>query len=249
MAAHDLHHRAALVGLHGIPQLVDALQGGIAGGVEADGVGRAGDVVVDRPGDAHHSHAPAGELQQAPEGAVAADAHDALQAQQLTGGHGPILSGLGHELLAPGGVEHGAAPTAQPAHALEIQGHEVAVDEAVIAPPDTDTLDPHVQGRADHRPDGRVHAGGVSAAGEHADAPNCVRHNFHLFLSLGSLSLIYTFYPVPVWDRRWVIPSAPPASPPEHGGSAPGPAGYPPPGTPSPAPGSGRCSGRAPDGR
>ena len=36
--AHNLHNRAALVRLHGIPQLVDAVDGRVAGGVEADGI-------------------------------------------------------------------------------------------------------------------------------------------------------------------------------------------------------------------
>ena len=38
VAAHHLHHRAALMGLHGVPQLVNALHSGIAGGVESNGI-------------------------------------------------------------------------------------------------------------------------------------------------------------------------------------------------------------------
>ena len=93
MAAHHLHHRAALVGLHGVPQLVDALDGGVAGGVKADGVVGAADVVVDGGRDAHHPEMsipgprPDGTGPAPPEGAVAADGHDAVQPQQLAGGH------------------------------------------------------------------------------------------------------------------------------------------------------------------
>ena len=46
MAAHDLHHGAAFMGLHGIPQLVNALDGGVAGGVKTDGIKRTSNVVV-----------------------------------------------------------------------------------------------------------------------------------------------------------------------------------------------------------
>lgn len=31
VAAHDLYHRATLMGLHGIPQLIDTLDGGVTG--------------------------------------------------------------------------------------------------------------------------------------------------------------------------------------------------------------------------
>ena len=83
MAAHHLHHRAALVRLHGVPQLVDALDGSVAGSVKADGVVGAADVVVDGGRDPYHRDAHPGQLQRAPEGAVAADGHDAIQTQQL----------------------------------------------------------------------------------------------------------------------------------------------------------------------
>ena len=50
VAAHDFDDRAALVRLHGVAQLVDTVDRGVAGGVEADRVVRAAHVVVDRGG-------------------------------------------------------------------------------------------------------------------------------------------------------------------------------------------------------
>ena len=52
VAAHDLHDGAALVRLHGVAQLIDALNGRVGRRVKADAVIRAGDVVVDRAGEA-----------------------------------------------------------------------------------------------------------------------------------------------------------------------------------------------------
>ena len=85
MAAHDLHHRAALMGLHGIPELVDTLHRCVAGGVKPDGIIGAADVIVYGCRDSHHRNAQPGELQGAPEGPVSADGHDSVQPQQPAG--------------------------------------------------------------------------------------------------------------------------------------------------------------------
>ena len=45
-AAHNLYNRAALVGLHGVAQLIDAFDRRIAGGVKTDGVIRAADIII-----------------------------------------------------------------------------------------------------------------------------------------------------------------------------------------------------------
>ena len=67
MPSHDLHQRASLVGLHGVPQPVDAFDGRVAGGVEADGIVRTSDIIVYRGRNACYRNAKAGQLQSAPE--------------------------------------------------------------------------------------------------------------------------------------------------------------------------------------
>ena len=161
------------MGLHSVPQLVDALHRRVGGGVEADGVFGADNVVVDGAGDAHHGYAAFAELLGTPEGAVAADGHDAVQPQQLahTGGLGLALRRA--ELLAAGGIENGAAAVDDAADAAGIHAVKIPVDEAGPAPADANALDAPVQSRAHHGPHRRVHARRVAAAGQHADSFHC----------------------------------------------------------------------------
>ena len=164
------------MGLHGVTQLVDALHGGVGGGVKADGIVGADDIVVDGAGDAHHGDAPLAEILRAPEGAVPADGHDAVQSQQLAGFIGLLLALLGAELLAAGGVQHGTAPVDDTADAGAVHLHEVAVDEALPAPADAHHLDAPAQGAAHHGADGGVHTRRVAAGGQYTNAFHCVFH-------------------------------------------------------------------------
>ena len=170
VTAHNFYHGAALVRLHGIPETVNALQSGVAGGVVADGIAGAGNVVVDGAGDAHHGNASLGQCQQAVEGTVTADAHQGVQTQQLAGGHGLLLAFLGHKFLAAGRVQHGTAAAGNVTNAFKIQLHKVAVDQAVVAAANADDFNAQVQGHTNNGADGSVHAGGIAAAGQYADA-------------------------------------------------------------------------------
>ena len=170
VSAHDLDHGAALVGLHGVAQLVDALDGGVAGGVEADGVVGAAHVVIDGGGDAHHRDAEAGELERTAEGTVAPDGDDALQAEHFAGGDRFFAAFFGQKVLTAGGIEDGAAAGERMADADAVELDKIAVDEALETAADADAFHVAVDSRADDRTHCRVHAGGVTAAGEHADS-------------------------------------------------------------------------------
>ena len=174
--AHDLHHGAALVGLHGVAELVHTLHGGVGRGVEADGVVGADDVVVDGAGDTHHGNAELGQVLRAAECAVAADGHQAVQTDELAGGVGLLLPLLGAELVTAGGVQNGAAAVDDAADAGVVHLDDVAGDQALIAAADAHALDAPGVGAADHGADAGVHAGGVAAAGQHADTFDCVFH-------------------------------------------------------------------------
>ena len=175
VAAHDLHNGAALVGLHGVPQLIDALDGRVGGGVETDAVVGAADVVIDGAGNADDVDAVLAQGQSAPEGAVAADGDDAVQSKEFAGGDSLALALLGHEFRAAGGIEDGAATVDGVGHALLVQTDDVAVDQAVPAPADAVALHSVVQCGTYNRADAGVHAGGIAAAGQHADSSNA--HN------------------------------------------------------------------------
>ena len=193
MAAHDLHHGAALVGLHGVPQLVDALHRRIGGGIKADGIVGTDDIVVDGAGDAYHGDAPLAQILRAPEGAVAADGHDAVQSQQLAGVIGLLLPCFGTELVAAGGIQDGAAPVDDAADAGAVHLHEVAVDETLPAPANAHHLNAPAQGAAHHGADGGIHARRVAAGGQDANAFYCVFHSTYtsVIMSLCLPSILF----------------------------------------------------------
>ena len=68
------------MGLHGVPELIDTLNGGIGSGIEADAVIGAADVVVDGAGNADDIDAEFTQSPSTPEGAVTANGNDAVQA-------------------------------------------------------------------------------------------------------------------------------------------------------------------------
>ena len=94
IAAHDLHDRAALMRLHGIVQLIDALDGCVRCGIKTDGVIGAANIIVDGSRNAHHIDTMLGQSLRTPEGAVTADGHNAIQAQELAGGRSLLLTFL-----------------------------------------------------------------------------------------------------------------------------------------------------------
>ncbi len=134
VTAHDLHHGAAFVGLHGVPQTVNALHGGIGGGVEADGIVGADDVVVDGAGHAHHGYAESGQIlrpRKVPSPPMATMPSSPSSLQVLAAFFCPSRRA---ELLAAGGIENGAAPVDDAADAAGIHGTDIPGDKARPAP-------------------------------------------------------------------------------------------------------------------
>ena len=89
----------------------------------------------------------------------------------------------------PSSVRNSGQRAVDVADVLGGHGEEITEHETVPAAADADDLDPHAGGRAHNGADGRVHAGGVSPAGEYADAFD--RFHMYTFLSVpgGSYSL------------------------------------------------------------
>ena len=128
------------MGLHGIPKLIDTLNGRVSSSVETNTVVGAADIIVNGAGDSNDIDSVLAQSQCPPEGAVSANSDDAVQPQEFAGGDSLALALLGHKFLASGGVEDGAAPIDGMRYTFFIQLHNVAGNEAIPASADTVTL-------------------------------------------------------------------------------------------------------------
>ena len=170
VAAHDLHNRHTLVALSGVAQLVDGLDRGVARGIKADGVFGAAHVVIDRRGNAHNADAPAGKLQRAAVGTVAADGDKTVNAEIFADLRCLVDTGVRAEFLAAGCIQNGAAAAGNAVHVVAGQLKNVAVDESGVAAANADAGDAFGTGCAHNGADRGVHAGGVAAARQNPDS-------------------------------------------------------------------------------
>ena len=156
--------------------------------VEAEGLVRLLDVVVDGLGDAHHRHAELAQAVGDGQGAVAADAGQRVQAQRADDVHRLLAAIHGGALLAladvPGegvgrvaGAQDGAALHEQAGDVVRGQLAVLARDQALVAVQEADHVPAVVAGgRAHDGADHRVEAGGVAAAREQTDRVDAVAH-------------------------------------------------------------------------
>ena len=154
------------MGLGGIAQLIDALYGGIQGGIKADGVFGGGDIVIDGAGQPDGGDAERRELLCAAEGAVAADDDQTVNAAGTQNLHRLFLSLLGGEFLAAGGIQDGAAPVNDVADGAFLQLVHPVLHQSLVSVKNAVDGVALMQGGAHHAADGRIHAGGVAAAGK-----------------------------------------------------------------------------------
>ena len=176
-AAHNLNYRAALVRLHGIAQLIDALDCRVASGVKTDGIVRAANIVINRARHADAVHTLAGQRLRAAESTVTAAADQAIDAQILTGVRRLLQAFLGHHFLAARGVEHRTAAADDAVYAAGAHLDDVAVDQAAVTTADAEYGNVIGGCRTHDRADQCVHARCVTTAGEHADSANLFFHN------------------------------------------------------------------------
>ena len=170
VSAHDLHDRAALVGLHGIPQLVDAVDGGVAGGVKADGIVRAAQIVVNGSRDPDHRDAEPRQFQCPAERSVTANGNYAVQAKHFAGHDGPLPSLFGHEIFTAGGIQDRPSAGQDMSHTGAVQFHKIGVNQPLPASSDPDAFNSAGQRRTHNRPHRGVHSRGVTAAGQYTDS-------------------------------------------------------------------------------
>ena len=89
------------MGLHSIAELVNALNSGIRGRVEANAVVRTADIIVDCTRNANHIDSVLAQRTGTPECAVTADSDNAIQPEEFTGGNSFPLAFLRHKFLTP----------------------------------------------------------------------------------------------------------------------------------------------------
>ena len=105
-----------------------------------------------------------------PEGVLAADRDQRVDAEVAQVGLDPLDPALDLVRVGPRGAEDGAAARQDAADLLDVQRHGLALQRAAPAVPEADELVPvDRHALADDGADDRVEAGAVAAAGEHAD--------------------------------------------------------------------------------
>jgi hypothetical protein len=149
--------------------------------VHADGEVGADEVVVDGGRDAHDGEAELVQRRGAALAAVAADDDEAVDAAGLEVQQRLVLHLARLELGAARAAEDGARALDDAADVAQAEGDDVVGDEARVAALDAEGLDAAVDRGAGDGADGRVHAGGVTAAREDSDLLH--RHRLRLRVS------------------------------------------------------------------
>ena len=166
---HNLYNAAPIMGLGGVPQLVHHFHHGVDGGVVADGLVAAGNVVVDGARQPDAGDAMGGQIPGALEGAVAADDYHAFNAVLVAVVHGFLHTFLGAEFGAAGGIQDGAASMDGIGYAAQIHGNQFAFNQTIIAPHHAEHFHPLMETGTHDGAHGGVHARGIAAAGQHSN--------------------------------------------------------------------------------
>lgn len=171
MPPHDLHDGNALVRGHRVAELVDDVETGIHRRIEPERIIGVLQIVVYRAGNSDRGHAVVlGQDLRAAERPVAADDDkplDPVSGQRI---HRLLLPLAGEHFQTARRPEHGAAPLHDIGDAAHLHGHEIVLNQPRITALDTVDLQAEIDGRPDHRADGRIHAGRVAAARQQADS-------------------------------------------------------------------------------
>lgn len=161
--AHDLNKEEPVVGIRGIPDFVDAFHHRVGGGIKADGIIGAVEVVIDGSRQAYHGY---GVFLRKDVGTPEAPitAHDD---QGLDIALGKVLVGFaaafrGAELLGAGGFEDGTPPVYDIPDGSKVHGAEFVLNQAIVAPYNPPDPVAVVDTTADQSPDTGIHARGIS---------------------------------------------------------------------------------------
>ena len=173
---HHLDDRTTLMGLHRVAQLIDTVDRRVAGGIKADRIIRAANVVVNRCRDADRRNTEPRKLQRAAERSVAADRHDSVESEHLTGRNCTLASLFGHKIFAARRIQDRAAAGQRMADVLAGKFDKVAENQSCPTSADTDTFDAIRIRRTDNRAHCSVHTRCIAAACQNTDSFDLLFH-------------------------------------------------------------------------
>ena len=174
--------------LRRVTQPVNHLNGGVDGGVIANRILGAGDVVVNRPGDAHNLHPLPCQVQGSPEGAVSPHDNQGVGPMARQRVKRLFLAGRRHKLVGTRGVKHGSAPVDDVRHRAQLKLFDLIVNQPLIPAQHAQHAAAPPEASAHGCPDGGVHAGGISPRRENGNGGSSLFHGvFPLFFNLSSV--------------------------------------------------------------
>ena len=150
--------------LGGIAQLVDALNRSIARGIEANGVFRAADIVINRAGHTNARNPLTGQRLRAAEGTVTANADQAVNPEVLAGIRSLLQPLLGQHFLTACRIQHGAALADDAVYTARRHFDNVAVDKTAVTAADAKHRDIVCRCSPNNCANDRVHARSIAAA-------------------------------------------------------------------------------------
>ena len=171
VAPHNLNDTASLMGGRGILHLVNGPHGRVDCRVKTDGILCTRDIQVDGSRDSHGVDPQPGKRLRPPVGAVSADHHNTVNAVLSADVSAPLLVLRLLELQTSGRTQHRASALNNIGHITGLHIYDLFIQQSVISLFDAFYLQIPGNGGTNHGPDGRIHPGCVSAAGQHC---NCL---------------------------------------------------------------------------
>jgi hypothetical protein len=141
-SSHDFDNEDTLVGVGGVADFVDGLEGGVDSGIESDTVVGSGNVVIDGTGDTHNRKCKffvdgAG----TGEGSIPADDDKSVDFVFAKDLDGLFATGSLTKFGAAGGAEGGSTLGDDSADGDGVKGDEFFGDDAAIAVEESDDID------------------------------------------------------------------------------------------------------------
>src|SRR6185437_3146235 len=181
--AHHFDDEETIVGVRGVPDLIDGFYGGIHGRIETDGKIGTRNIFIDGAGKADTGDIELfAEFMGAPEGTVAADDHQAIDTQFFEVGVGLFPAFVFKEFLTPCSFEYCSAALDDIGDAAAVHRYDIVFDHSAITPHDPKYLQSIINTGTNNGTDGCIHSRSITAGSEYANFSDFVFHFGSLFL-------------------------------------------------------------------